>query len=81
MAMTRIVLELQQDEDLNLLMALLQRLNIRVVQTESEHDQPAAAPEGREFILKGLPAREDFDAFIRDFEKTRDDRALPGRTN
>ena len=69
--MTRIVLEVQQDKDLNLLLALLQRLNIRVLQKTSEEEQPAPANEDRLFILKGLPAREDFEAFVRDFEWSR----------
>ncbi len=79
--MTRIVLEVPQDKDLDLLLALLQRLNIRVVQKTSEEEQPAPANEDRLFILKGLPAREDFEAFVRDFELSRVDRTLPGREN
>lgn len=69
--MTRIVLEVPQEKDLDLLLALLQRLNIRVVQKNSEEDQPAPANEDRLFILKGLPAREDFEDFVRDFEWSR----------
>lgn len=30
-------------------------------------------------IQKGLPTREDLDAFVRDFEESRKDRLLPGR--
>lgn len=68
--MVRLVLEVSQDKDLDLLLALLARLNIRVVQT-LESELPAAAKEDRDFIMKGLPAREDFEAFVRDFEESR----------
>ncbi len=77
--MTRIVLEVPQDKDLDLLLALLERLNIRVIQRTSEKEQPAQAKNDQAFILKGLPAREDFEGFVRDFEASREDRQLPGR--
>ena len=79
--MTRIVLEIPQDKDLDLLLALLERLNIRVIQKTLEKEEPRAAKEDLAFILKGLPARKDFDAFVRDFEESRKDRPLPGREN
>lgn len=79
--MTRIVLEVPQDKDLELLLALLERLNIRVIQRTSEKKKPAPAKDDQAFILKGLPAREDFEAFVRDFEESRQDRPLPGRGN
>ena len=79
--MTRIVLEVSQAKDLDLLLALLERLNIRVIQTSLEKEQPAEAIEDHDFILKGLPAREDFEDFVRDFEESRKDRPLPGREN
>lgn len=78
--MARVVLELPQDKDLGLLLALLERLDIRVVQKSIEPGQPAAE-EDREFILRGLPAGDDFDTFVRDFEESRQDRPLPGREN
>ena len=77
--MTRIVLEIPQDKDLDLLLALLERLNIRVIQKTHEKEQPGAAKEDLAFILKGLPVRKDFDVFVRDFEESRKDRPLPGR--
>lgn len=79
--MTRIVLEVPQDKDLDMLFALLERLNIRVVQRTSENTPPAPAKNDQAFILKGLPAREDFEEFVRDFEESRKDRPLPGRGN
>ncbi len=77
--MTRIVLEVPQDKDLDLLLALLQRLNIRVIQKTSEEAPSDSANADRLFILKGLPEREDFEAFVRDFELSREERALLGR--
>ncbi len=77
--MTRIVLEVPQDKDVDLLLALLERLNIRVVQRTSEKEQPARTKNDQAFILKGLPAREDFEDFVREFEESREDRPLPGR--
>lgn len=77
--MTRIILEVPHDKDLDLLLALLDRLNIRVVQKTPDQEQPAAATDDRAFILKGLPARKDFEAFAQDFEENQKDRSLPGR--
>lgn len=79
--MTRIVLEVPQDKDLELLLALLERLNIRVIQRTSEKKKPAPVKDDQAFILKGLPARENFEEFVRDFEESRKDRPLPGRGN
>ena len=79
--MTRIVLEVPQDKDLDLLLALLERLNIRVIQHTSENTPPTQAKTDQAFILKGLPAREDFEDFVRDFEESREDRSLPCRGN
>jgi len=80
--MTRIVLEVPQNKDLDLLLALLERLNIRVIQRVSEDEPPnAAATEDKSFILKGLPPRKNFEDFVRDFDLSRQDRPLPGREN
>jgi hypothetical protein len=78
--MTRIVLEVPQDKDFDLLLALFERLNIRVIQRISEKEQPTQAKKNDQaFILKGLRAREDFEDFVREFEESRADRPLPGR--
>lgn len=77
--MTRIVLEVPQDKDLDLLLALLKRLNIRVVQRTSESEASAQAVSERTFILQGLPARKDFEAFVREFDLNRQDRTMPER--
>ncbi len=79
--MTRIILEVPQDKDLDLLLALLERLDIRVVQKMPGQEQPAAAKDDRAFILKGLPARKDMETFVQEFEESRKDRPLPGREN
>lgn len=77
--MTRILLEISRDKDLELLLALLKRLEIRVVQTETNQPQPALSDEDRAIILKGLPERADFEAFLLDFQQNREDRPLPDR--
>ena len=52
--MTRIVLEISQEKDVALLLALLDRLNIQVVQKKSDIDKPGAAlQEEQVFLLKG----------------------------
>ena len=79
--MTRIVLEVPQDKDLDLLLALLERLNIQVIQRSADAERPASAKNDQAFILKGLPARQDFEDFVQDFEKSREERPLPGRGN
>ena len=79
--MTRIVLEVPQDQDLDLLLALLERLNIRVVQKTIEKEQSVATTKDQAFILKGLPSRKDFEDFVREFEQSREGHPLPGREN
>jgi hypothetical protein len=80
--MTRIVLEIPQDKDLDMLLALFSRLNIRVIdQSEVAKLEAKKLEEKASFILKGLPARKDFDDFLRDFESSRADLPLPGREN
>lgn len=74
--MTRITLEISQDKDLELLLALLERLNIRVVKKSASKDQ-AGLQDDDTFILNGLPARKDFEAFLLEFEESRKDRPLP----
>ena len=76
--MTRIVLEVPQDKDFDLLLALFERLNIRIIQRTSKKEQPTGAKNDQEFILKGLPARKNFEDFVREFEESREDRPLPG---
>ncbi|MFM9947664.1 MAG: hypothetical protein ACKV1O_06975 [Saprospiraceae bacterium] len=79
--MTRIILEVPHDKDLDLLLALLDRLDIRIINKASEKDQPASKKDDETFILKGLPARKDFDSYVHDFDLSREDRVLPGREN
>ncbi len=79
--MTRITIEIPFQHDLGLLLTLLNRLNYKVVEQIVVPDAPKSTTEARSFILKGLPAREDLEGFIREFESSRADRALPGREN
>lgn len=79
--MTRITIEVPYEKDLNLLLALIERLNIRLVEKVNNVGTEPTNPENRDLILKGLPAREDFDNFVKDFEASRSDRALPGRAH
>ena len=78
-AMTRKLLELPQNQDLDLLLALFKRLNIRVVQRTVE--APALKRDEAEIamILAGLPAKKDFEAYVREFEESRKDNPLPSR--
>ncbi len=80
--MTRLVLEIPQQNDLPLLLAFLERLNIRIIQRSEENTVSTAQVEAaKAFILKGLPAREDFEEFVQEFEESRQDRPLPAREN
>ena len=80
-AMTRITIEVPFENDLGLLLALLNRLNYPVVEKTVLPDTSPLSAENRSFILKGLPAREDMEDFIREFEMSKADRMLPGREN
>lgn len=77
--MTRIILEVSQEKDLDLLLALLKRLDIRIIEKTADSTPEASTKKDQDFILQGLPAREDFEDFLRDFEAGRQDRPLPGR--
>ena len=73
--MTRLVLEIPQQNDLPLLLAFLERLDIRIVQRSEENTVSAVQAEAdKAFILKGLPVREDFEEFVQEFEESRKDR-------
>lgn len=67
--MTRIVLEIPQEKDRDLLLDLLHRLGVRIVEESQVMDEDTAA-----YILRGLPARDNFDDFVKDFEAARKDR-------
>ena len=78
--MTRIVLEISQEKDVALLLALLERLNIQVVQKNSEKEKSSSTvKEEHVFLLKGLPARKDLENLVKEIESMRKDRPLPGR--
>ena len=79
--MTRILLEVPQEKDVALLMALLKRLNIRVIQPVPADEQMSASTEDQAFILNGLPEREDLEEFLREFELSRTDRPVSGPEN
>ena len=79
--MTRLVVEIDRQQDVELLLALIRRLDLRVVEplTQSEPEKPGPSDELRSFILQGLPEKQDLNAFILDFEVSKKDRVLPGR--
>lgn len=79
--MTHITVEVPYDKDLSLLLALLERLNLRIVDKSIVKEEQKVNLETKAFILKGLPARKDIEAFIRDFEESKLDRPFPDSSN
>jgi hypothetical protein len=79
--MTRILLEIPQNQDLDLLLALFKRLNVRVVQRTVESPAPRQDDTETALILAGLPAKKDFEAYVSEFEESRKDKPLSSREN
>jgi hypothetical protein len=79
--MTRITIEIPYKQDLGLLLKLLSRLNYQVVEQTVIPETSNPPEEIRTLILKGLPAREDLDEFLEEFEVSKRERKLPGREN
>ena len=79
--MTRLTIEIPFGNDLSWFFALLHRLNFRIVEKTMVSEMPDKASEARAFILNGLPARENLEAFVQEFEESRADRVLLGREN
>ncbi len=79
--MTQILLEIPRRQDLDMLLALFKRLNIRVVQRPVETPEVMSDEADIAFILAGLPPMQDFEAYVREFEESRKDKPLPFREN
>jgi hypothetical protein len=82
--MTQLVLEIPENQDLELLLALFKRLNLRFVHRTilDDTNEPLTAQDADlNLILAGLPPKDNFEAYIRDFEDSRKDNVLPFREN
>ncbi len=80
--MTHLLLEIPRKQDLELLLTLLRRLDVKVIKSSTFPAQPQ--PENEEdvaFILAGLPEKADFEEYVKAFEESRQDKPLPGREN
>lgn len=79
--MTQLLLEIPRQQDLEMLLTLFKRLNIRVVQRSGA--PPESKPDDAEtaFILAGLPPKKDFEAYLKEFEESRKDKPLSLREN
>jgi len=80
--MAKVVLEINNPKDWQVLLPLLERLKIQFTQvdaapTSQDMDQTNVL----EIIKAGLPAFDNFDEWIRQFEENRKDRPLPFRGN
>jgi hypothetical protein len=80
--MTKVVLEINNPKDWQVLLPLLKRLKIRFTKVEAppspqDVDQAGAL----EIIEAGLPAFDNFEEWMQQFEESRDDRLLPFREN
>jgi hypothetical protein len=81
--MTQLLLEVPQQQDLEMLLSLFKRLNIKVLnQTQAkEKEIPLNNDAEAAFILAGLPPKQNFEAFVQEFEESRRDKPLPLREN
>jgi hypothetical protein len=79
--MTQLLLEIPRQQDLDMLLALFKRLNIRVVQRSAGTPESKSDDEETAFILAGLPPVQDFEAYVQEFEESRKDKSLPLREN
>lgn len=79
--MTQLLLEIPRQQDLDMLLTLFKRLNIRVVQRPVETPEAKSDDDETAFILAGLPSMKDFEAYAREFEESRKDKSLPSREN
>ncbi len=80
--MTKIVLEINNPKDWQVLLPLLERLKIPFTQVEGTSSSQVIEPANALDIIKaGLPAFDNFDEWMRQFEENRKDRPLPFREN
>lgn len=80
--MTKVVLEIKNPKDWQVLLPLLRRLKIQFTQVDP---QPLRKDTNQEETLKmiqaGLPVFDNFEEWMQAFEKSRKDRPLPFREN
>jgi len=76
--MLQITLELKNNEDENLLLPLLQRLGISYSTLKKEDSNDQNLDYHRRIIEQGVDVA-DFDAFLQEFNDSRQDRKLPLR--
>jgi hypothetical protein len=79
--MTQLLLEIPRQQDLEMLLTLFKRLNIRVVQRSGSAIEPKPDDTETALILAGLPPKQDFEAYLKEFEGSRKDKPLPSREN
>lgn len=77
--MTQIVLEIPRHQDVELLLTLFQRLNIKVVQWNDKKPEAKSDEEDLALIAAGLPPKQDFEAYAQEFESSRKDKPMPSR--
>jgi hypothetical protein len=79
---TKVVLEIKNPKDWQVLLPLLRRLKIQFTQVDP---QPLRKNTNQEETLKmiqaGLPVFDNFEEWMQAFEKSRKDRPLPFREN
>lgn len=79
--MTQLLLEIPKQQDLEMLLTLFKRLNIRVIQHSGTAVEPKPDNAETALILAGLPPQQDLDAYLKEFEESRKDKPLPLREN
>ncbi len=68
------MLDIQRDIDLAMLLPLLNRLQISYVRNEIDLETPSN--EVKDFLMKGLPEKENFTEWVSEWERSREDRPL-----
>ena len=82
MFMTSILLEIKNPGDWQVLKPLLERLKIRFTPVEvTSAPHKIARGKALEIINAGLPAFDNFERWMQQFEESRKDRPLPFREN
>lgn len=76
--MTQLVLNIPNEQDINWLLPLLQRLGISVDAPKSTLT-PEILAYHHTIIAKGGTDKDDFEAYLREFQESRQDRLLPFR--
>lgn len=78
--MTRMILEIPNERDLEILLPLLERLGVSITNLENAEDSLDEGTKAYHYkiIDRGIKV-EDPEQFIKGYEQNREDRALPGR--